>query len=67
MLSMDRYREELKAQEIKEGRLVNIITDYAIANRMSMEELDKCVDKVKELYYTDATIRRNEVVEATER
>ncbi len=32
-----------------------------------MEELDKCVDKVKELYYTDATIRRNEVVEATER
>lgn len=64
---MDRYREELKAQEIKEGRLVNIITDYAIANRMSMEELDKCVDKVKELYYTDATIRRNEVVEATER
>lgn len=64
---MDRYREELKAQEIKEWRLVNIITDYAIANRMSMEELDKCVDKVKELYYTDATIRRNEVVEATER
>lgn len=64
---MDRYREELKAQEIKEGRLVNIITDYTIANRMTMEELDKCVDKVKELYYTDATIRRNEIVEATER
>lgn len=63
---MDRYREELKAQEIKEGRLVNIITDYTIANKMSMKELDKCVDKVKELYYTDATIRRNEIVEATE-
>lgn len=64
---MDRYREELKAQEIKEGRLINIITDYTIANRMTMEELDKCVDKVKKLYYKDATIRRNEIVEATER
>lgn len=44
-------------QEIKEQGLINAISDYVIKNKMTMQELDKCIGKVKEVYYTDAIIR----------
>ena len=43
-------------QEIKEQGLTNAISDYVIKNKMTMQELDKCVDQVKRVYYTDAVI-----------
>lgn len=54
---MEKFEQELRGQEIKEQGLINAISDYAIKNKMTMQEIDKCISKVKEVYYTDAIIR----------
>lgn len=52
------FKEERKMQEEKIAGLVNLITDYAIKNKMSAREVDKCIEHIKDVYYTDALIKR---------
>lgn len=52
------FKEDRKTLEEKVAGLVNLITDYAIENEMSAELIDKSVEYVKRIYYTDALIRR---------
>ncbi|TAN66812.1 hypothetical protein WS9_009540 [Paraclostridium sordellii 8483] len=52
------FKEDRKLQEETRAGLVNLITDYAIENKMSVHEIDKCVEHVKEVYYKDAIIKR---------
>lgn len=40
--------------------LANIISDYVINNQMSQKELDKAIEIVKHVYYTDGLIGRYE-------
>lgn len=55
---MNNYMEDLKEREERNGRLVNLIMDYAIENKMSAKDVDKCVEKAKEVFYSDARIIR---------
>lgn len=55
---MNNYMEDLKEREERNGKLVNLIMDYAIENKMSAKDVDKCVEKAKEVFYSDATIKR---------
>lgn len=56
---MDNYRNELKEIEERNGGLVNLILDYAIENKMSAKEIDKCVEIAKEVFYSDGLINRS--------
>lgn len=51
-------KDLLKAKEEKTATLVNFILEYAIKNSMSLEEIDNCVSKVAEVYYTDGLIKK---------
>lgn len=55
---MNNYKEDLKKKEERIGGLVNLITDYAIEHGMSAKEIDECVDIAKEVFYSDATVKR---------
>lgn len=55
---MNNYMEDLKEREERNGRLVNLIMDYAIENKMSAKEVDECVEIAKEVFYSDARIIR---------
>ncbi|WP_425447755.1 hypothetical protein [Dethiothermospora halolimnae] len=48
-----------KAIEERNAKLINTILDYAIDNGMSLEEIDNCMEKVSEVYYSDGLIRRS--------
>jgi predicted transcriptional regulator len=50
--------EKMVDERIK--NLANIISDYVINNQMSQEELNKAIDIVDYVYYTDGLIRRYE-------
>lgn len=50
--------KELKDSE-KYKDLINIVLDYAIKNHMSLEEIENCIDKVAQAYYTDGLIIRD--------
>lgn len=56
---MDNYTKDLKEREERTGGLVNLILDYAIENKMSAKEIDKCVEIAKEVFYSDGLIRRS--------
>lgn len=55
---MCNYKKDLKKKEERVGGLVNLIMDYAIEHEMSIKEVDECVDKAREVFYSDATIKR---------
>ena len=50
--------ESIKKREDKYAGLINIITSYAIENVMSLEEIDECMDHVRQVYYSDGVIRK---------
>lgn len=56
---MNNYMEDLKEREERNGKLVNLIMDYAIENKMSAKEVDECVEIAKEVYYSSAIIQRS--------
>nr|DAJ85842.1 MAG TPA: protein of unknown function (DUF4315) [Caudoviricetes sp.] len=55
---MEKYREDLKKNEERIGELVNLIMDYAIKHEMSPKEIDECVNKVKNVFYSNGIVRR---------
>ena len=52
------FKKDRKMKEERIAGLVNLILDYTIENKMSAREVDKCIEHVKEVYYTDALIKR---------
>lgn len=52
------FKEEQKLQDIKYTGLVNLVADYAIENKMSASEIDKCIDRVKNVFYENALVKR---------
>ena len=42
----------------RDARLINLVLDYAINNHMSLKEVDDCIEKVAEVYYSDGLIIR---------
>ncbi|MDB1955391.1 hypothetical protein PMY38_10085 [Clostridium tertium] len=55
---MNNCRENFKLREERKGGLVNLILNYAIENSMALKEVDECVEIAKEVYYSDAVIKR---------
>ncbi len=55
---MCNYKKDLKKKEERIGGLVNLIMDYAIEHEMSIKEIDESVDIAKEIFYSDATVKR---------
>lgn len=54
---MDRIKEVKYIQE-RNAKLINLIADFAIENEMTMQEIDECIDVIRELYYSDGIVRR---------
>lgn len=52
------YLQELKEREQQRAGLVNIITDYSIANGMSFKNIEEAIEIVKDLYLASALIKR---------
>lgn len=51
-------KRELINRDKRDAQLINIISDYAIENQMSLKEIDKCIEKVTEIYYSTGLIVR---------
>lgn len=47
-----------REEEKKKCDLVNLILDYVVENKMSLKEIDECVEIVKQPFYSDAYIKR---------
>jgi len=45
-----------KTVDERDSKLINMILDYAISNHMSLEEIDKCISKISEVYYGNGLI-----------
>ena len=56
---MNCIKQEFRRMEERDGELINIVLEYAIRNGMSQKEIDDCINKVKEVFYTDGLIKRN--------
>ncbi len=47
--------------ENKSQELINLIMGFTIEKEMSLSELHDCIDKVEQVYYTDALVIRNKI------
>lgn len=60
--SLDNTREvrevELTYSKKRKAKLINLILDYSIENRMSLEEIDDCMEEVSKIYYSDGLVIR---------
>ncbi|MBM7614140.1 hypothetical protein [Alkaliphilus hydrothermalis] len=52
-------RNIIKTTEERDTELINMILDYAIKNHMSFKEIDKCIEKIEEVYYSDGVVIRD--------
>lgn len=52
-------KEELILKDKRDTALINLVLDYAIKNSMSAKEVDECIDKARETFYSDGLIRRS--------
>ena len=55
---MESKTDMRKNIEIRNAKLINLILDYAIENHMSLKEVEDCIEKVAEVYYSDGLIIR---------
>lgn len=51
-------KEERISIEKRNAELVNLVLDFVIENGMSAQEIDTCIDKVREAFYSDGVISR---------
>lgn len=49
-----------KEVEERNSKFINLVSDFAINNRMTLQDIYECVDEVANVYYSDAIIERGE-------
>lgn len=52
------FENGMKELTKKKMELMNLISRFAIDNEMSFEQIEECVEKIKELYLKDGLIRK---------
>lgn len=53
------FEKERREVEKRDAKLINMIMDYAIDNKMAFSEIERCIEKVKSVYLTDGLIKRS--------
>ncbi|HHD2785515.1 TPA: hypothetical protein ACOTHR_003055 [Clostridium perfringens] len=44
------FEKERREMEKRDAKLINMIMDYAIENKMAFSEIERCIEKVKNVY-----------------
>ncbi|MCX0353457.1 hypothetical protein LI064_02830 [Clostridium perfringens] len=52
------FEKEKREVEKRDAKLINMILDYAIENKMAFASIERCIEKVKSIYLTDGLIKR---------
>lgn len=47
------------SRDKRDAKFINMVLDYSIENHMSLKEIEDCIDKVAQVYYTDGLIIRD--------
>ncbi len=53
------FEKEKREIEKRDAKLINMIMDYAIENKMAFSEIERCIEEVKSIYLTDGLIKRS--------
>lgn len=53
------FEKERSEMEKRDAKLINMIMDYAIGNKMAFSEIERCIEEVKSVYLTDGLIKRS--------
>lgn len=56
---MSNYKEERIEKDARDAGLVNLVMNYAIENKMSFDEVEQCVKKVKEVFLSVGLVKRD--------